>query len=578
MTGHTTNEQSRQKRGLFNGVSYAIKWLFGTRDSDDALYYSEAISSMAQQTHDMHSLLKQQVHIIADSINDYNKTANSLLTNQDTLNKNINKFNKFSKSTTKRINSLTYAQTVTDHLNLLTQLVNELHEEFDVIISAILFSKQNIIHPYVITPRHLRQELLKIKLGSNLELPYDIENIDNAYKYIDICSLTVIYANKVLIFAIHIPLVTKDQFQLYNLIPLPVRLTNSSIYSFIDPSFPYLMISTTRTYYGEMKDLKNCIAVPPSDFICSEITTHMVKERPTCEIDLKTKQLLSIPKSCDTKVVKSEVEIWHPLTKNQWLFIVTNPVIGTEYCDTTNHVTDVTLHGTGILTMQPRCKLYTLSTMLMSTSNQTANYTNFIPFVDITTDDCCLIQQDYLLNEEMEPIKLSNLNLNNLNHAENKLKQFDEELDKKLNQTFMSYGTKWYNTFIGIIAIILTFLLTLWCCCIKCRWPLFQWLKRLFCIDRCKHSICINSHNTLSHSNLHTNQADPNSNLRIMYHADACTNPIYSRLHVPSPQEPRNILHTIKKTEPHDYEDIELTPELPTKRLTRSTTKKILKM
>jgi hypothetical protein len=218
--------------------------------------------------------------------------------------------------------------------------------------------------------------------------------------------------------------------------------------------------------------------------------------------------------------------------------------------------------------------------MLVSTSNQTANYTNFIPFVDITTDDCCLIQQDYLLNEEMEPIKLSNLNLNDLNHAEKKLKQFDEELEKNLNQTFMSYGTKWYNTLVGIIAIIITCLLTLWCCCKKCRWPLFQWFKKLFCSNSCRHSICINSHNSLSHSNLHANQADPSSHLRIQYRAstDACANPTYSRPHMPSPQEARNILHKMEKTDNHIYEDIDLTPELPEKRITRSSSKKVLKM
>ncbi|KAH1028868.1 hypothetical protein HUJ05_002190, partial [Dendroctonus ponderosae] len=173
---------------------------------------------------------------------------------------------------------------VTDHLNLLTQLINELKEEFDTTTSAIPIAKQNVIHPTVISPRHLREELSKVKINSNLEFPFEPENLDNAYKYHDICALSVIYANKILIFAIHVPLVTKEVYQMYNLIPLPIL-------------------------YSEAKDLTNCIEVPPKTYICKNMITHVTKERPTCKLKLKTEQLTTIPEICDAKVVKSDLEI-----------------------------------------------------------------------------------------------------------------------------------------------------------------------------------------------------------------------------------------------------------------------------
>ncbi|CAG9773400.1 unnamed protein product [Ceutorhynchus assimilis] len=58
-----------------------------------------------------------------------------------------------------------------------------------------------------------------------------------------------------------------------------------------------------------MEDLSNCLKVPPSDFICSKTTTYLIKERPICEVELKTKQLQIIPKDCDTKVTKGTFEI-----------------------------------------------------------------------------------------------------------------------------------------------------------------------------------------------------------------------------------------------------------------------------
>lgn len=98
--------------------------------------------------------------------------------------------------------------------------------------------------------------------------------------------------------------------------------------------------------------------------------------------------------------------------------------------------------------------------MLMATSNQsTFKYlNNSFSTIDITMDDCCLQQQDYLQQEEMEPIKLSNLNLDDLSHAKYKLEQFDEELERSLNESFRQYGTKWYNVLLGILAIFLMIL------------------------------------------------------------------------------------------------------------------------
>lgn len=45
LTSHDISEllYKRFKRGLFDGVSYAFKWLFGTPDAEDAKYYTEAI-------------------------------------------------------------------------------------------------------------------------------------------------------------------------------------------------------------------------------------------------------------------------------------------------------------------------------------------------------------------------------------------------------------------------------------------------------------------------------------------------------------------------------------------------------
>lgn len=508
LTSHDISNIRRSKRGLVDGVSYAFKWLFGIPDADDAKYYADAITTIEKQNHDVQMLMKQQIYIISEAISDYNKSAIDLKMNQERLNANIEKFNRFEKKTIFVVNSMTYFETVTDHLNFLTHLTTELNEEFDVITSAILFSKQNILHPSVITPKHLREELLKIKINTNFEFPISLDNYENAYKYFTICTLSVIYFNKILVYAIKIPIVSRDLYQLYNLMPLPIQMLNFSVYSFIDPSFPYLLLSTSRTHYGQLKDLSTCQELPPDEFICSHTTIHLTKQRPICETELKLKQLTSIPLSCKTRTMKTEIEIWHPLSTNHWLFIVTEPTIGTINCEgTSNSVIDVEFQGTGILQLRPRCKCYTTSTLLVSTSNQTTNYSNYIPNINIIGDDCCLKEQQFLLqNEEMEPLRLHDINLDDLSHAKHKLQQYDEILQQNLNKPFMVQHAKWYNVLFGILTILISLLLFWYCCGKCCRWRFIAPLRRFFTKNNCEKLICINSHNTISQSSINTQE------------------------------------------------------------------------
>ncbi|KAL3276567.1 hypothetical protein HHI36_011941 [Cryptolaemus montrouzieri] len=74
LTGHNFDEHHRTKRGLINGVSYAIKWLFGTPDADDAQYYTDAIQTIHDENVNTQKLMKQQIHILSDAISTYNKS------------------------------------------------------------------------------------------------------------------------------------------------------------------------------------------------------------------------------------------------------------------------------------------------------------------------------------------------------------------------------------------------------------------------------------------------------------------------------------------------------------------------
>ncbi|KAH1028867.1 hypothetical protein HUJ05_002189 [Dendroctonus ponderosae] len=192
--------------------------------------------------------------------------------------------------------------------------------------------------------------------------------------------------------------------------------------------------------------------------------------------------------------------------------------------------------GNGIFTLRSKCKCYTLSTILIATSNQIANFTNDVPTVDITVDECCLEQQELLMTEEMEPIKLSDVNFNDLNHANSKLKQFNEELDRRMNQPFPTIRLK----------------------------------------GSCKALVCINSHNNLSHISLQSYDYDQPQRKHWVHFSKPTefTNPLYARPPIAAVDE---TIQSLPAPAPlQEYEEINL--EEPARRVTRCSSKNTLKM
>lgn len=501
LTGHHI-EELRIRRGLFDVASKGFKLLFGVPDADDAKFYDQAITSILHQNHEIQILMKQQIHVISNAISEYNKTVLALKVNEEKFNKNFETFNIFANKTVTKVNSLSYYQTLNSHLNLLSFLINETDDDFSLLISTILFSKQNVLHPAIITPNHLQNELLQVKLSGITEFPFSIDSLEEMHKYTMITKLSVIYFQNNLIFAIKVPLVLKEMYQLFNLIPLPIQKGELPIYSYIDPSFPILTLSESRTYYSQMEDLASCISIPPGEYICQEIIVHLTKERPVCETELRLHpQLHSIPDDCQTRIIKSTMEIWHAIQPNQWLYILTYPTASTLNCGKSN-IFDTVLQGTGIFTLQPGCRCYTPSTLLSATTNQSLNFTHFMPAVSINEDDCCKQKVASMNTPTMQPIQLHNLNLDELHHAQHKLEQYDQILQSNIENPFFNRNRPWYTMLLGIIISLIVLTIICLCCCFRCRpflW-MFDLIRSCFSKNACRWAVCINSHNTIQTS------------------------------------------------------------------------------
>ena len=93
-----------------------------------------------------------------------------------------------------------------------------------------------------------------------------------------------------------------------------------------------------------------------------------------------------------------------------------------------NHLEDVVLHQTGILQLEPSCKGYTVFFVIETTSSTSRNISHYVPKLDITTDDCCLLTRRFnkTVPVQLAPIKLMTIDLPELGYANRKLDEFNE--------------------------------------------------------------------------------------------------------------------------------------------------------
>jgi len=451
---HVSGRNLRFKRGIFDGASYALHWLFGIPDADDANYYDASIKALLNDNKNVQNLMKKQISIISDSILNFNASIMALRLNENKLNSNINLFNNFSEQTASNLNDLKLQSLITEQISLLTQIAFDLTEFYDSLISSITLARHNILHPQIITPRILMNELSKIVLKDNLQWPVTI-SYSTIDLYFVLIKLDVYYVNNNVIFALKIPLCEEFQYNVYETLPLPIPHNVSNLYSFIEPSFKYILLSTNKVYYAGLESLEKCLTLSPGEFICHQTRTLRSQEKPICETTLLTTPLRKLPTSCRTHTIAAEMEVWHPIHDNQWIYSLSNPIQITLTC-ANSHISDIQISSTGIFQMHPGCKAYTPTNVLEASQTLLFNFSSPMPDYNIVLDDCCINKNANLTLSpiKIDPIRIANVRLDELKYTTHKLKQLDKELQNKINEPLVFNKSSWFSSIITTLLSI----------------------------------------------------------------------------------------------------------------------------
>lgn len=96
----------------------------------------------------------------------------------------------------------------------------------------------------------------------------------------------------------------------------------------------------------------------------------------------------------------------------------------------------INVYKNSILKLQAHCISYIGSVRVQSVENYESEDTNIVEMPSITYE-CCenIVNREKL--EKLKPLKITKLNLDELNVAEHKLNEYSEQLDEIINRPFI---------------------------------------------------------------------------------------------------------------------------------------------
>ena len=451
-----------KKRSLFDLGGKILKFTFGNLDVEDAKYYDEVISELSKNQVNSYSLVENQAKIISKSINLENRTLTQISSRIDKIFNQITN-SELNSNTSKRITAFNF-ELERFHTELII-----LEHELDQLTDSILFVKNNVLHPFILTPDQFLNELIESlrHIPQDLSFPIKLE-INDIPILLKVIKIQTALINNKIIFSISIPLINNVHFDLFKLYPLPTKIKNS--YSYIQPDFEFLVYSEIKNLYSHLDTLDSCSEIKKTNFICpfkNPLTN--IQLEPICETEILN-SINEFPKSCKALNIKHDKEIWHQLiNKNIWIYLVPQPTRLTIKCNSNKTFVEI-LTDSGIITFEKDCIAHTSKNRIETYQEYNKELEIIIPNLNIQLDNIFTFNFSHinfnLTNRIIKPNKILDLSYFNTLSNELKLHQTYIEsfqntpvLNKDLFNGFQSFLVSFVFFVFSILLIVLTFVI-----------------------------------------------------------------------------------------------------------------------
>lgn len=237
-------------------------------------------------------------------------------------------------------------------VNLLTNnlmlYISEFEHIQDKVIDVLINAQHGRMHPLIIHPYQIEEQFqfIQLHLPSDSQLP-----IDDAMELYSKFEVKIGLTNDQILFKIILPLVERQSFELFQLIPVPILKEEKFVW--IVNEFEFIVINESMDNYFSltMKEAQACIQTKkgllchPHNPIYNQNTTS------SCIMKLLKNNDTSI---CEVKVTNPYTNIVK-LSQGSWLYYTNHSTSAIQSCQTKDQ--NITLMRNGIIDIKIGCKL-----------------------------------------------------------------------------------------------------------------------------------------------------------------------------------------------------------------------------
>lgn len=439
----------RQKRGLFNFIGTATKYLFGTMNANDAENINNDIDEVYNKTRGIATLIKNQTSLLQATLSQVEKIQHRTENEIQTM------YNYTSVLTdAMQINNM-----ILSSLFYMELHVEDIAEAIQTIEAAISEAKNGIPSPKIVTPVNFMKSLSAIHQNIPKDTPYPLTE-KNYFLYMKISRTDVTLMNNRLIYKIHTPIPDTQLFFVQRYIALPQHtMMNSYFFDGIQDS--PIALSEDKTTYTLINE-DQCIDAGELHFCQIIDVLKQIHTDTSCSGWLLSNE--GVP--CKKKYLKITTDYIYSFSNGfQWYISPYNPLRLMITCPMEKDVME-TISLSTILTLSDHCK----ATTGKQTFSAATHYSRENPVKERQIKFNFSKIETSILESESIPLPVfsnTHLNLQQLKNSAHDLAAAHEDLSSFLaerrNHSWWTTGTTILER-LGYTSLAILMLGLLWKC------------------------------------------------------------------------------------------------------------------
>ena len=212
--------------------------------------------------------------------------------------------------------------------------IEEIGEDTNLLINAINEGKHGIVHPQLLTPKQLIEELKKLEEEQSFKYP--VRLVEYNYQHIiDISDLSVTIIDKRLTYCLQVPILEPETLRCLHLIPIPKPHGKTFVAAV--PTHEIILVNQENSFYvpSDRDLIRDCKHLDNIRMCKRTQPSYLVSEIHSCESELFKSSVKTLDSQvCQISIFQIQELVYIPLYgDNQYILIPEETTEINTICD-----------------------------------------------------------------------------------------------------------------------------------------------------------------------------------------------------------------------------------------------------